>query len=137
MEPIQYVRTIRRRWKIIAAFVVLGLALGYVSSIGAQKKHDETTYWRATYTLFYDGSAVSDKGGPYTQLAQMGLLATGGDVPAQIAQNRGVNPTALAARIATETNTSQSTVKITTTGQDADDTVALSTEVGEGLMNYV
>jgi len=137
MEPIQYVRTIRRRWKIVAAFVVLGLIVGYVSSIGAEKKHDETTYWRATYTLFYDGSAVTDKGGPYTQLAQMGLLATGGDVPAQIAQNRGVNPTALAARLATETNTSQSTVKITATGQDADDTVALSTEVGEGLMNYV
>ena len=67
----------------------------------------------------------------------MGLLATGGDVPAQIAQNRGVNATTLAARLATETNTSQSTVKITATGQDADDTVALSKEVGDGLMQYV
>ena len=137
MEPIQYVRTIRRRWKIIAVFVVLGLVLGYVSSIGAKKKHDETTYWRATDTLFYDGSAVTDKGGPYTQLAQMGLLATGGDVPAQIAQARGVSPTALAARLGTETNTSQSTVKITATGQDADDTVALAQSVGDGLINYV
>jgi Mrp family chromosome partitioning ATPase/capsular polysaccharide biosynthesis protein len=137
MEPIQYVRTIRRRWKLIAAFVLVGLVLGYVSSIGAQKKHDETTYWRATNTLYYDGSAVTDKGGPYTQLAQMGLLATAGSVPAQIAQNRGVNPTALATRLATETNTSQSTVKITATGQDADDTVALANEIGDGLMKFV
>ncbi len=137
MEPIQYVRTIRRRWKIIAAFVALGLVLGYISSIGAEKKHDETTYWRATYTLYYDGSAVTDKGGPYTQLGQMGLLATGGAVPAQIAGNRGVNATALSARIATETNTAQSTVKITATGQDAEDTVALATEVGDGLMKFV
>lgn len=137
MEPIQYVRTIRRRWKIIAAFVALGLVLGYISSIGAEKKHDETTYWRATYTLYYDGSAVTDKGGPYTQLGQMGLLATGGAVPAQIADARGVNATALSARIATETNTAQSTVKITATGQDAEDTVALANEVGDGLIKFV
>jgi Mrp family chromosome partitioning ATPase len=137
MEPIQYVRTIRRRWKIIAAFVALGLVLGYISSIGAEKKHDETTYWRATYTLYYDGSAVADKGGPYTQLGQMGLLATAGAVPAQIADARGVNATALSARIATETNTAQSTVKITATGQDAEDTVALATEVGDGLIKFV
>ena len=137
MEPIQYVRTIRRRWKIIAAFVVLGLVLGYVSSIGAQKKHDETTYWRATYTLYYDGSAVTDKGGAFTALGQMGLLATQGDVPAAIAQARGVDPTALAVRVSAETNTSQATVKITATGQDAEDTVALATEVGDGLVNYI
>ncbi|MGZ4784892.1 MAG: P-loop NTPase [Acidimicrobiales bacterium] len=137
MEPIQYVRTIRRRWKIIAAFVVIGLALGYVSSIGAQKKHDETTYWRATYTLYYDGSAVTDKGGAYTQLGQMGLLATQGDVPAQIAQNRGVDPTALAARVSAETNTAQATVKITASGEDQADTVALANEVGDGLITYI
>ncbi len=137
MEPIQYVRTIRRRWKIIAAFVVLGLALGYVSSIGAQKKHDETTYWRATYTLYYDASAVSEKGGAFTALGQMGLLATQGDVPAQIAQTRGVDAASLAARISAETNTSQATVKITATGQDAADTVALANEVGDGLIAYI
>ena len=137
MEPIQYVRTMRRRWKIIAAFVVIGLALGFVSSLGAQKKHDETTYWRATYTLYYDASAVSEKGGAFTALGQMGLLATNGDVPAQVAQNRGVDPSSLSVRIQTETNTSQATVKITATGQQADDTVALANEVGDGLINYI
>ena len=51
---------------VIAAFVVLGLVLGYATSIGAEKKHDETTYWRATYMLYYDASAITDKGGPFT-----------------------------------------------------------------------
>src|SRR4051812_49661033 len=104
MEPIQYVRTIRRRWKLIAAFVLVGLVLGYVSSIGAQKKHDETTYWRATYTLYYDATAASEKGGAFTQLPQLGLLTTSGDVPAKIAQANGVDVNSLTARIQAETN---------------------------------
>ena len=104
MEPVQYLRAVRRRWKIIAVCVLLGLALGYVSSIGAQKKHDETTYWRATYTLYYDATAASDKGGAFTQLPQLGLLTTSGDVPAKIAQANGVDVNSLTARIQTETN---------------------------------
>src|SRR3954471_9331933 len=99
MDPFQYLRAVRRRWKIILACVLLGLVAGYVSSIGAQKKHDATTYWRATSTLYYDANAVSEKGGAFTSLGQMGLLATTGEVPTKIAQANGVSVNALTARI--------------------------------------
>jgi Mrp family chromosome partitioning ATPase/capsular polysaccharide biosynthesis protein len=137
MEPVQYLRAVRRRWKIIAVCVLLGLALGYVSSIGAQKKHDETTYWRATYTLYYDATAVSEKGGAFTALPQMGLLATSGDVPAKIAQADGLEVNSLSARIQAETNTALATLKITVTGQDATETVNLANQVGDTLIQYI
>jgi len=137
MEPVQYLRAVRRRWKIIAVCVLLGLVLGFVSSIGAQKKHDETTYWRATYTLYYDATAVSEKGGPFTALPQMGLLATSGDVPAKIAQANGLDANSVSARIQTETNTALATLKITVTGQDAIETVNLANQVGDTLIQYI
>jgi Mrp family chromosome partitioning ATPase len=137
MEPVQYLRTIRRRWQIIAVCVLLGLVIGYVSSIGAQQKHDQTTYWRATYTLYYDGGAAGDKSGAFTALSQMGLLATTGDVPAKIAQANGLDVNSLSARVQTVTNTGLSTLKITATGQDAVETVSLATQVGDTLIQYV
>ena len=137
MEPVQYLRTIRRRWIIIVVCVVLGLVGGFVSSIGAQRKHDETTYWRASYTLFYDASSVSDKGGPFTSLNQMGLLATSGDVPAKIADAHGVDVNSLTARVQAVTTTALGTLKITVTGENADDTVALANEWGDTLIQYV
>jgi Mrp family chromosome partitioning ATPase/capsular polysaccharide biosynthesis protein len=137
MEPVQYLRTIRRRWIVIVVCVVLGLVAGYLTSLGAQKKKDETTYWRATYTLYYDSSAVQDKGGAFTALGQMGLLATSGDVPAKIAQERGVDVNSLSARVQTVTNPALATLKITVTGEDAGDTVALANDWGDSLMQYI
>src|SRR3954453_9938460 len=126
MEPVQYLRAVRRRWKIILVCVLLGLVGGFVSSIGAQKKHDATTFWRATCTLYYDQTAISDKGGAFTSLNQMGLLATTGDVPAKIAQANGVDVKSLTSRIGTETNTNLATLQISATGETSDDTVSLA-----------
>jgi len=137
MEPVQYLRTIRRRWQIIAVCVLLGLVIGYVSSIGAKQKEDQTTYWRATYTLYYDAGAVGEKGGAFTSLSQMGLLATTGDVPAKIAQANGLDVNSLSARVQTVTNTGLATLKITATGQDGAETVALATQVGDTLIQYI
>jgi Mrp family chromosome partitioning ATPase len=137
MEPVQYLRAVRRRWKIIAVCVLLGLVGGFITSIGAQKKHDATTFWRATCTLYYDATAVTDKGGAFTSLNQMGLLATTGDVPAKIAQANGVDVNSLTARVGTETNANLATLKISTTGESADATVGLANQFCDGLVQYI
>ncbi len=137
MEPIQYLRTIRRRWIVIVGFVLLGTVLGAATGLGTQKKHNTATYWRATCVLYYDASAISSKGGAFTALTQMGLLATTGDVPAQIAQSRHTDDNAILARIGVVTDPAQATIRITAVGESAADTSALATQWCTALANYV
>jgi Mrp family chromosome partitioning ATPase len=137
MEPIQYLRTIRRRWIVIVGFLVIGAAIGAASGLGQQHKHNNATYWRATCVLYYDASAISSKGTAFTALTQMGLLATGGDVPHQIAQARHADSDALVARISSVTDPAQSTIGITAVGDAAADTVALSSQWCTAVASYV
>ena len=137
MEPIQYLRTIRRRWIVIVGFVVVGLAVGAATGLGTQHKHNNATYWRATCVLYYDASAISSKGGAFTALTQMGLLATTGDVPAQITQARHTDTDSLLSHIGAVTDPAQATIRITAVGDTAADTAALATQWCTGLANYV
>ncbi len=137
MEPIQYLRTIRRRWIVIVGFVVIGLVVGASTGVGAQKKHHAATYWRATCVLYYDASNISSKGTAFTAITQMGLLATGGDVPAQIAQARHSDTDALLARISSVTDPGQSTIRITAVGDTAADTTALASQWCTAVATYV
>jgi Mrp family chromosome partitioning ATPase len=137
MEPIQYLRTIRRRWVLILAFCVLGGLLGAAAGLGHKKAAGGTTYYRATCVLYYDASNVSQQGTAFTALAQMGLLATTGDVPAKIAQQRNTNPEDLTTRVLAVTDTQQSTLRITTVGTSATDTNALSDAWCQALADKV
>ena len=137
MEPIQYLRTIRRRWIVIVGFLVVGAAIGAASGLGQQQRHNNTTYWRATCVLYYDASAISSKGGAFTALTQMGLLATTGDVPAQIGQARHTDADSLLSHMGSVTDPAQATIRITTVGATAADTVALATQWCTTLASYV
>ena len=137
MEPIQYLRTIRRRWIVIVGFVIIGLVIGAATGLGSQKKHNSATYWRATCVLYYDASNISSKGTAFTAITQMGLLTTGGDVPAQIAQARHADVDTLVTRISSVTDPGQSTLRITAVGDTAADTAALASQWCTAVANYV
>ncbi len=137
MEPIQYLRTIRRRWIVIVGFVVIGLVAGAATGLGQSKKHNDATYWRATCILYYDASAISSKGAAFTAITQMGLLATTGDVPAQVAQARHADPDTLLTHIGAVTDPGESTIHITAVGDTAADTTALSSQWCTSLASYV
>ncbi|HVN51650.1 MAG TPA: division plane positioning ATPase MipZ [Acidimicrobiales bacterium] len=133
MEPIQYLRTIRRRWILIVAFCVVGGLVGAALGFGHKKSATGTTYWRATCVLYYDGSNVSQQGAAFTALAQMGLLATTGDLPARIAQQRHTDPESLTTRVLSVTDTQQATIRLTTVGTSATDTNQLADTWCQGL----
>jgi Mrp family chromosome partitioning ATPase len=139
MEPIQYLRTIRRRWWIIAVFAIVGLMLGAATGLGHKKATSGTSYWRATCVLYYDGSALGDnaKAGPYTALNQMGLFATTGDVPAQVAHNHKADSQELTQSILAVVDPVQSTVRITHVGTDDQATAAMANEWCTALKNWV
>jgi Mrp family chromosome partitioning ATPase len=137
MEPIQYLRTIRRRWVLILVCFLVGGALGGLAGLGHKKSSGGATYYRATCVLYYDSSAVSDKGGAFTALSQMGLLATTGDVPAQIAQAKHTDAPSLVVRILSVTDPSQATIRITAVGTSAKETNALADTWCTALSKYV
>ncbi len=137
MEPIQYLRTIRRRWVLILACFLIGAGLGAAAGLGHKKSSGGTTYYRATCVLYYDESSVSDKGGAFTALSQMGLLATTGDVPAQIAQAQHTDAPSLVERILSVTDPSQATIRLTAVGTSAKETNALADAWCTSLAKYV
>jgi Mrp family chromosome partitioning ATPase len=137
MEPVQYLRTIRRRWWIVVGFALVGLVIGGVSGLGAKKKPHESARYRSTCLLYYDSSSISEKGGPFTQIQQMGLLATKGDVPAGIAQAHHLDPNTLTERMAAVVDPSQSTIAVTVVGSDEAETTALANEWCTNLANSI
>jgi Mrp family chromosome partitioning ATPase len=137
MEPIQYLRTIRRRWVLVLVCVLVFGALGVVAGTGQKKSTGGATFYRATCVLYYDETAVSDKGGAFTALAQMGLLATTGDVPAQIAQARHTDAPSLVVRVLSVTDPSQATIRLTTVGKSPEETNALADQWCTSLAKYV
>jgi Mrp family chromosome partitioning ATPase len=137
MEPIQYLRTIRRRWVIIAAFIFLGLVLGGLTGVGHGKKQKQRSYYKATCVLYYDSSAITEKGAAFTALSQMGLLTTTGDVPAEIAQKHNTDVNSLIEQVQSVTDPNQSTIRITTVGTSAAATTALANEWCTDLAKFV
>ena len=96
MDLLGYFRMLQRRWVLILALTVVGGALGvastFVSSGSASAPGKSRTYYKATNTSVLN-SAQSSEGGTgvgapsITNLDQMALLATTGDVPDAVAKN--------------------------------------------------
>ena len=137
MEPIQYLRTVRRRWVLILLCCLVGASLGAVAGLGHKKAAGGTTHYRATCVLYYDDSQLSNKGGAFTALSQMGLLATTGDVPAKVAQGQQIDATSLTERVLAVTDAAQSTIRITTVGTSATETNAPADKWCTTLATYV
>ncbi|MFI5047200.1 MAG: hypothetical protein ACHQIG_09055 [Acidimicrobiia bacterium] len=126
MELLTYVRALRRRWILILACVVLGGAVGFAST---QLDHGTTTtkkgrtYYKATNTVVLDYS--SNQGGiqpVFTNLDQIALLATTGEVPQRVADKLGtpgLGPQ-LGEQVYTTTDATTSTLDVTAVDADPD-----------------
>lgn len=97
MEPLEYIRILRRRWYYVVVGLVVGLAAGAVTAPGA---HDQPVRYAAVHTLLVDpASNVS------INLEQAALLVTTGSVPEQVAEQFGGSlPGTLGATASPEVN---------------------------------
>ncbi len=140
MEPIDYLRTITRRWLLIAIVGALGgaVAWGYASAAPVQ--------YRATNSVF----VTSDRGETTSELLQTSTftqnlvqsyaqLATTPTVLAPVISQLGLNtsPQALASRISAVTPINTVFIEITVTSRSAAQAVTLADAISASLATTV
>jgi Mrp family chromosome partitioning ATPase/capsular polysaccharide biosynthesis protein len=127
MDLLSYVRALRRRWFVIVVCAVLGLALGYGTTLlnhdsGSGSK-DHRTYYQATNTVVVDFSSAQQGLAPaYTNLDQIALVVTTGAVPDQVAAAlKTPEPgRVLAQHVTTTTDSLTNTLQITVVDPNRD-----------------
>ncbi len=130
MDPLHYLRLLRRKWRVIALVTVLGAIVGWVTTPSAEAQVDNRDYYRATHTLI----AEADASGATSNLAQLALLLTVGDVPQRVAEELGGEPEVLASQVDVNVNPTVGTLDITTLGTDGQRTADLADAFADALL---
>lgn len=136
MEIVAYLRILRRHWKLIVAATLIGAVLGGASTLLKRDSAPEArTYYKATHTLFLDTSAIGDQVTPiYTNLDQIAVLVTTGDVPRAVAAKLGGDASEWTDHIFTVTNGTTNTLDIVCAEPAADDAVTCADTFADQLM---
>lgn len=80
MEPLDYLRLLRRRWRLLAAAILVATVVAWVST-PSNPQNRQVTY-EATHILLRDTSALT----PPPALAQLALFVETGEVPGRVAE---------------------------------------------------
>jgi capsular exopolysaccharide synthesis family protein len=136
VDIVAYLRMLRRHWKIIVAAALLGALLGAASTLATKHASPAArTYYKATHTLFLDTSSINDQVRPiYTNLDQIAVLATTGDVPKAVASKLGGDAGDWTSHIFTVTNGTTNTLDITCAEQSGDDAAACADTFADELI---
>ena len=139
MDLLAYFRVLKRRWLLILALTIVGGGLGYASTLLDSEAVKEPTFYKATSTLLLDPSNVSSFDQQFTNVEQVSILVTTGDVPNAVAQDLGTTETGrqLAERIVTLTNPTPSTLEITATDPDSDRSARLADAFADELVRSI
>lgn len=118
------------------AATILGALLGAASTLLSRTSDQESaTYYKATHTLFLDTSQLTSQVTPiYTNLDQIAVLVTTGDVPRKVAAELGGDANDWTERVFTVTNGTTNTLDITCAEPTSDDAVTCADTFAKELM---
>jgi Mrp family chromosome partitioning ATPase/capsular polysaccharide biosynthesis protein len=131
MELVHYLRIVRRRWRVVAAFCVVGALVGVATSLMTTgPKVPGTTYYLAKHTLSSsDGTA---------NLTRDAVFCTEGEVPKRVAAKIGFdNASALAAKVTCEPHPETNLLYIAAADTDPKRTVLIADSFAEQLVVYL
>lgn len=142
MEPIHYLKIFRRRWWLIAALVLVGVALGLLSDrlTGAGGDGD---FYAATHTLILDrerGRTGEPGATPTPDTAanfDLTLYLAKGEVPDLVAEQLGGDPIRLSSRVALTPNPALGTLEVTATGTGSRETEELANTYATTLVEFL
>jgi capsular exopolysaccharide synthesis family protein len=132
MELVNYLRIIRRRWRLVAVFVIFGVAAGIGSSVfaGGSVKGPGPTYYLAKHTLSSSAGTAN--------LSRDAALCTEGEVPKRVAVKLGLdNPQSLAGKMTCEPHPETNLLYIAAADNDAKRSVLLADSFAEQLVAYL
>lgn len=130
MELVHYFRIVRRRWAIVALFLVAGIVLGFGSSLLNRPEGPGQTFYLAKHTLL-----TTDSG---SNLIQNAVLCTEGDVPKRAAAKLGFdNPQALAAKVTCEAHPETNLLYVAAADTDGKRAVLVADTFAEQLVVYL
>jgi len=142
MDVVAYLRILRRHWRMIAVAAVIGAIIGVGSTVvekqtgGAQSSG---RYYKAAHTLFLDTTVNSDSTyrPVFTNLDQMAVLATTGDVPQRVADELGGDAKELATHIYVTTNGTLSTIELSAADRSPQVAVQLADSFAKALTDSI
>ncbi len=139
MDLLAYFRVLRRRWVLLVVLMVAGAGLGYASTLFKSGTTKEPTFYKSTATLQLDPSGDSSLDQQFTNVDQVAILVTTGEVPDAVAKKLGTTKSGreLAEQIVTLTNTTPSTLEITATDPDSKQATALANAFSDELVKNI
>lgn len=111
MEPLEYLRILRRRWRLFAACVLVAGVVAWITT-PANPSNDTVTF-KATHQLIRDSTASAPPA-----IASLSIFVKTGEVPRRVAERIGYNgePALLAARVTLKPDEQVGTLGITVSG---------------------
>jgi len=138
MDLLGYVRVLRRRWVLILVLAAVGAGLGVLSTVlsSSSASGKSKTYFKATNTLVLDTSSQGSGSfqSAFTNLDQIAILTTTGDVPSSVAKKLGVDPKGLTDHLVTTVNGSTNTLAITVAEPAGDEAARTADAFADGLI---
>jgi protein-tyrosine kinase len=151
MDPLSYAHAVRRRWKLVTAAVLLGVAIGYATTFVSSPNGSSTQY-QATTVLLNTGVVFHNRwycvwapaycqqnssAGVGPGAAVLGGIVTKGAVPTQVAKDLGYtgDPLSLSRHIVVVGK--HGLMDITATAHKADRAVLLATTFSQELINFL
>lgn len=141
MEPVEFLRLIRRRWAVVAAFVVVGLIAGWVTSPGGSSESQVESF-TATATLAASSATAANKAAATSEvpsLDAMAFMATTGEVPRRAAAKLGFDgpPALLASRVRADANDKLNTIAVRVSDVDGPRATDTANAFATELIGYL
>lgn len=141
MEPGDYLRGLKRGWKVIAACVVVALSVGWFVTRGSDESQTTSTRYRATTHLIHSStlSNLSAALRGATNLSTIAALVTLGDIPAQVADEIDFEgrPEELAAAVEVEVDPASGLLTISAIDESRPRAVLLADSFASALMSFL
>jgi capsular exopolysaccharide synthesis family protein len=140
MEPIEYLRALRRRWPVVVAAVALAVSVAWFTTtvvpIGVT-----TTEWTATVILMDAGTATGSlgSGGANPSLNTVAALTTIKPVADRVAKATGYagDPEDLIGRTKATADTESGVIRITSSSPDEQEAVVLANAFTDALLGFL
>jgi capsular exopolysaccharide synthesis family protein len=140
VEPIRYLRALRRRWLVIVASVVVAMIAGWATTAVSHPAVEPSgASYSATTVLWYPPLPTGGQGTPITTMDTLAQIVVLPDVAAIAAQRLDYDgqPIDLSEGVNATADKASDFLRVTAFSGDPDDAVAVSTAFSQALITYL